>query len=92
MQVAICVLIQWLLVPLWATGHPLVLLDDRVERAEFQTAADGGWAADAKSRVGLSGSPVLDGCSRKTLGWKIPAEALDELLLIQQPGSVATTG
>jgi IS30 family transposase len=28
---------------------------------------------------------------RKTLGWKTPAEALDELLLIHQPGSVATT-
>jgi IS30 family transposase len=28
---------------------------------------------------------------RKTLAWKTPAEALDELLLIQQPGSVATT-
>ncbi len=28
---------------------------------------------------------------RKTLGWKSPAEALDELLLTHQPGSVATT-
>jgi IS30 family transposase len=34
---------------------------------------------------------TLNARPRKTLGWKTPAEALDQLLLIQQPGSVATT-
>jgi IS30 family transposase len=34
---------------------------------------------------------ALNSRPRKTLGWKTPLEALDELLLIQQQGSVATT-
>ena len=34
---------------------------------------------------------ALNGRHRKTLGWKTPAEALDEFLCSCQQGSVATT-
>jgi IS30 family transposase len=34
---------------------------------------------------------ALNGRPRKTLGWKSPAEALDQLLLSSQQGGVATT-
>jgi hypothetical protein len=52
-QVATCVLIQSLLVPLWASRHSLVWLGDLVELAEFEAAADSGWVADAKQLGGL---------------------------------------
>jgi IS30 family transposase len=46
------------------------------------------WATDDLEAV----AATLNGRPRKTLGWKTPAEALDQLLSQPQTGSVATTG
>jgi hypothetical protein len=51
---------------------------------------------DPYSRIPTGEGPlwlasVRDAFSRRIVGWKTPAEALDELLLTHQPGSVATT-
>ena len=45
------------------------------------------WDADEIKAV----AAALNGRPRKTLGWKTPAEALDEQLLSLQQAGVATT-
>jgi IS30 family transposase len=46
------------------------------------------WSAEDIEAV----ARALNNRPRKTLGWKTPAEALNEHLLLAQQGSVATTG
>jgi len=46
------------------------------------------WTADDLAAV----ATALNSRPRKTLGWKTPAEALDELLRSTQQAGVATTG
>jgi IS30 family transposase len=46
------------------------------------------WSAEDIEAV----AAALNGRPRKTLGWKTPAEALDEQLLSLQQAGVATTG
>jgi IS30 family transposase len=46
------------------------------------------WTAEEIEAV----AATLNGRPRKTLGWKTPAEALDDQLLSLQQAGVATTG
>lgn len=46
------------------------------------------WSAEEITAVAVA----LNNRPRKTLGWKTPAEALNDHLLLLQQGGVATTG
>ena len=78
-------------VPSAAAARPADLL-----RRDFTSLAPNRrWVADITYTDTNSGfvytAFVTDLFSRKTLGWKTPAEALNDHLLLLQGGSVATT-